>query len=181
MLRQITLWMFVVFMLASHNVQAQVLASHTDVITGPPTWIYTLFNDEPLASPNYVTSFTLAVNAPVTVTGTPTGWDFTTDNATYVQWFNTDTALPYPHDIAPGDSLSGFDLQSTATTSTDSDYELIAWDHIVDAPGPLVNGTISAPSTIVVVPEPNVVAMIISGILASVRLLLRRCSFGMSC
>src|SRR4051794_26696436 len=62
------------------------LASHVETTTASGLWNYTLFNDEPLTSPNFVTGFQINVSAPVTVTGTPTGWDFDTDGSTFVLW-----------------------------------------------------------------------------------------------
>ena len=122
---------------------------------GPTVWSYTLFNNEPTGSPNFIDSFSLTVNAPITVTGTPAGWDFSTDDTTFVFWFNTDPALPYPHDVAPGSSLGGFSLTSTATSSQLLSYGLAGWDHSLDQPGPTTAGTVLVPSNVQQsVPEP---------------------------
>jgi hypothetical protein len=137
--------------------QAQ-LASHVTVTTGPPTWSYTIFNDEPTGSPNYLSSFTLSVDAPISVTGTPDGWTYSTDSATYVYWYNQDTSLPYPHDVAPGASLDGFGIESSDATSADALYTITSWDHNADAPGPGVMASTLAPTASV--PEPSVAAAV---------------------
>src|SRR5688572_4615212 len=96
-----------VLALYAQPVGAQTLSSHVDVSSGPPTWSYTVFNDEPAGSEDHIKFFALDVQAPITVTGTPAGWNFDTDGMTFVLWFNEDPAPPYPNDIAPGTSLGG--------------------------------------------------------------------------
>ena len=59
-------------------------------------------------------------------------------------WYNTDPALPYPHDVRPGASLAGFSISSTATSSELLSYGLSGWDHSLDQPGPTVAGTVLA-------------------------------------
>jgi hypothetical protein len=152
-----TIISFLVLIACSSSVQAQ-LASHAQVTTNQNNWFYTLFNDEATGSSNYVTSFALNINAPIAVVNAPAGWDFQTDNLSYVYWFNTDPGLPYPHDIVPGASLSGFTFQSTSS-STLSDYILAGWDHAVDAPGPSVTAQILSPSN---VPEPTTPVVLFS-------------------
>ena len=132
---------------------AQGFSAHTDVNIGSSSWTYTLYNDETIGSPNFITDFTLKVNAPITVFSSPTGWDFQTDGLTYVYWYDTDSSLPYPDDVAPGASLGGFGIDSTVMTSTALSYTLNAWDHSQDAPGPGANGTVFAPNAPAPVPE----------------------------
>lgn len=143
---------FAVMIAAARLLRADLIAN-VAVTPGPPIWSYTLFNDEPSSSPEFITSFSLTVNAPITVTGTPAGWDVSTDGDTFVSWFNTDPALPYPHDIAPGASLSGFSISSTTASSQLLSYGLSAWDHTLDQLGPSAVSTISAPSVAATVPE----------------------------
>jgi hypothetical protein len=146
--------------------QADIITAVT-VTPGPPVWSYTLFNNEPANSPNFITAFTLSVAAPIAVTGTPTGWDFLTDDLTFVQWFNTDLALPYLHDIAPGTSLGGFSVSSTAVSSQLLSYGLSGWDHTADAPGPGASGNALAPSEASSsVPEPSTAYFLSYSILA---------------
>ena len=127
--------------------QAQTLSAHAEVAISGQVYSYTVFNDEALGSPNYSGGFYLSVNAPFTVTGSPNGWNYVTDGTSYVNWNNTDTALPYPHDIAPGTSLSGFTIEaSVLSLSSPGGYQLYSWDHVADAPGPNSNpATILAP------------------------------------
>ena len=99
------------------TVNASPLLSHVDVSVGGGVWSYTVFNDQPSGDSSYISSFTLQIAAPISVITAPDGWTFGSDNASYVQWFNIDPSLPYPHDIAPGMSLSGFSVTSTAAFS----------------------------------------------------------------
>src|ERR1035441_10862708 len=119
-----------------------ILEAHGAVSTGPTVWTYTVFNDQAPGDPNYISSFVLEVAAPVFAITAPDGWISITDNISYVQWFNTDPTLPYPHDIAPGASLGGFSLSSTMAFSEMLSYGLSGWDHTLDEPGPSVSGTI---------------------------------------
>ena len=86
--------------------------SVTTDVSQPGTWSYTAHNDEPPGSPLFISSFLVVLNGPILVFGSPDGWTTETDYISYVLWFNLDTALPYPHDIAPGESLGGFFIQS---------------------------------------------------------------------
>jgi len=115
--------------------------------------MYTVDNLEPTGSPNYITAFGITVNAPIDILSSPTGWAFSTDNSGYVYWYNTDASLPYPNDIAPGASLSGFNIESSVTTAGSLDYSVYAWDHTVDGPGPASFGDILAPSAPAAAPE----------------------------
>jgi hypothetical protein len=130
---------------------------------------YTVFNDEPTTSSDYISTFNLTVNAPITISGTPAGWDYVTDNATYVDWFNTDPVLPYPHDIAPGASLGGFVIQSTVTTSALEPYAVTFWDHSLDAGGPYFQDQVQAPFNFSIpasVPEPTSMIPLGTGLVA---------------
>jgi hypothetical protein len=141
---------------------AQTLQSHAEVSTQPFAWTYTLYNDEQQGSANYLGYFNLAVNAPMSVTGSPTGWDFQTDNASYVLWFNTDDALPYSHDVSPGASLGGFKVESLVAASKVSDYGIGSWNHTTDLPGPTTSGKIAAPAA--VTPEPSAFIAFVCGL-----------------
>ena len=164
----------VLLMIWSQPLLAQNFASHADVIVSASTWTYTLHNDETLGSPNYITSFSLSFNAPITVVSAPVGWDATTDNASYVFWFNTDQSLPYPNDVGPGNALSGFVIGSTTTISETLGYSVLAWDHSQDAPGPSALGGILAPSTPAAVPEPSTVTTFSIGALSLLLFAVRR-------
>ncbi len=157
-------WTFIVLvwctLVGTHEVKAQDLMSHTDVAIGSQVWAYTLFNDEPTGSPNFISSFYLAVDAPISTVLSPTAWDYQTDNSTYVLWFNPDSTLPYPNDIAPGNSLGGFVIQSSSLTSQMEDTVVASWDHGADAPGPSKTGAVLAP---VATPEPGAGMLLASG------------------
>src|SRR5262249_38069832 len=115
--------------------------AHVDVnVTPGGTWSYTIFNDEPANSAAFLAGFSLTIDAPVIVTGAPAGWDFSTDGISSVFWFNTDPALPYPHDVQPGSSLSGFSVSSPGAISEILDGEVVSWDHTLDAPGSISAG-----------------------------------------
>lgn len=159
--------------LSSQLLKADLIAN-VAATAGPPLWSYTVFNNEQANSPNFISSFSLTVNAPITVTSTPTGWDASTDNATFVFWFNTDLALPYSHDIAPGASLAGFSLSSTTTSSQLLSYGLSGWDHSADQPGPTTAGSVLAPSA-AAVPEPATVPLVGLSVLSLI--IWRRCSY----
>jgi hypothetical protein len=141
---------------SSHLLQAGLIADVT-ATAGPSVWSYTLLNNESADSSFFISSFILTVNAPVTVVATPAGWDFSTDNATFVFWFDTDPVLPYPDDVAPSSSLGGFSVSSTASFSELLSYGLSGWDHTLDQPGPTTDGTVLAPSESAPtsIPEPN--------------------------
>lgn len=161
----------------AQRAQAQ-LAAHVAVNQTGSVFSYTLFNDEPVGSQNFLSLFHLDVNAPITVTNTPAGWDFVTDNSTYVDWFNTDTQLPYPHDVAPGSSLSGFTIEATVDTSELLFYTVTSWDHVNDIPGPGTENLVNVPSdtsvTVPVIPEPSTCALMAIGLLPLIGVVARR-------
>jgi hypothetical protein len=111
------------------------LRARVAVSTGNAVWNYTLVNEEPPGSAQHVASFSLQVAAPVTVTGTPPGWRAETDNATYVLWVSDDFSPPYATHVAPGQSLSGFQLTCPRPASEAGPYSLVAWDHAADDAG----------------------------------------------
>lgn len=98
-------------------------------------WNYMLFNDEAAGSNQYIATLSLAVAAPITVTGTPDGWSVETDGMTYVLWYAADLELPYLNQIPPGHSLGGFQLTSPQTRSEASASSIAAWDHSTDTAG----------------------------------------------
>jgi hypothetical protein len=105
------------------------LQATAEVSITPNTWTYTLYNDEPATSTLYIGAFSLDLVAPVTIANTPDGWSADTDNRSYVLWYAADQQLPYPHQVSPGGSLGGFQLQSVATRSESTRYALASWDH----------------------------------------------------
>lgn len=122
------------------------LNAAASVSVSPDTWSYSISNNEPSGSNLYVASFSLDVSAPVNITGSPPGWVGQTDNATYAAWYADDQAQPYPHQVAPGASLGGFQVESATDLSQSTAYVLTSWDHGLDAAGRLFSDYISAPS-----------------------------------
>ncbi|MDQ1830592.1 hypothetical protein [Massilia scottii] len=108
-------------------------------------WNYTLFNDEPAGSRKSIATLSLAIAAPVAVTGIPAGWAVETDGQTFVLWYAADDAPPYPHQLGPGQSLSGFQLMSTRTRSEASPAALTSWNHASDEAGPVVSDYVMTP------------------------------------
>ena len=145
-------------LLGGPSAYAQTFATHIDTSVTGNDWSYTLFNDELAGSPNYASFFDMTVNAPFNVVSSPAGWTYQTDNSTYVLWSNTDAALPYPHDVAPGTSLGGFEISSTVTTSANLSVTIYSWDHSQDAPGPVADGTALVPNSPAPIPEASTFA-----------------------
>lgn len=113
----------------------RLLKARVEVAAAAGVWSYTLFNDEAPDSSQFINAFSLDIVAPVTVTGTPEGWDVLTDNASFVLWFATDQEAPYPQHIAPGASLGGFVIQSPRINSETTGVSITSWDHQNDQAG----------------------------------------------
>jgi hypothetical protein len=105
------------------------LRARMAAIVRPNYWDYRVDNLEVAGSAQHIASFALSVDAPVQVTGTPPGWAVDTDSATYVLWYATDIAAPYPNHVAPGQSLGGFQLMSQRRSSESIGASLVAWNH----------------------------------------------------
>jgi hypothetical protein len=124
----------------------RLLKAHVNVAPASGIWSYTLFNDEAPESSQFINAFSLDVVAPVTVIGTPSGWDFQTDNASFVLWFATEQQPPYTQHIAPGASLGGFSIQSARSSSEATGYSLTAWDHQNDQAGLVTFDAVYSPA-----------------------------------
>ena len=122
-----------------------LLRARIQATVQPAVWNYTLFNDEPAGSPHYLAALSITVAAPVSVTGTPSGWLADTDNMTYVGWFAVDAQLPYPNHVAPGASLGGFQLQSPTALSESTSCVINAWRHDTDAAGLVTTDFVATP------------------------------------
>jgi|SRR5579871_798399 len=137
--------------------KAQTFLSHVAVDITQNTYTYTLFNDEPTGNPYYSTDLTLSLPNPTSfvVTGVPDGWQVFTDNTDFVYWYNNDVSLPYPHDVAPGASLTGFVIQAVgSTTSQNGSYEIDSLDHTAVAFGPSALGSVLVPQSTSNAPPP---------------------------
>ena len=140
------------FLLFMSPVFAQNLNATTAVqVTPQGSWMYTLNNNEASTSDNWLTSFYLPINAPVSNVTSPINWTVDTDGASYVLWSDPES-YPYPDDVAPGASLSGFSFISQSlggnVLSTVS-----SWNHASDNAGPTVDLQVLSPGSAPSVPE----------------------------
>ncbi|BBJ22128.1 hypothetical protein [Candidatus Nitrotoga sp. AM1P] len=112
-----------------------LLRARVQALVQTSTWNYTIYNDEPESSQQFLAGFSLTIAAPVIVTGTPPGWIVETDNATYVGWIAADENFPYPNHVRPGDTLGGFQIQSPTGYSESTPYVLTSWRQDTDESG----------------------------------------------
>ena len=126
----------------------RMLKARASVAAASGVWSYTLFNDEAPGSQQFINAFSLDIVAPVNVTGTPTGWQMVTDNASFVLWFAADQQPPYPHHIVPGASLGGFAIQSSRSSSEATGFSITAWDHQNDEAGLVSLDAVLSPSRV---------------------------------
>lgn len=148
----------------------QTLQADVGLTRNGSTWIYTVSNLEQATSDNWVTSFYLPIYAQVSNVSAPNNWIVDTDGRHYILWSNQE-AYPYPDDISPGSTLTGFSFQSTAPATTASSL-VSSWDHGIDDIGPTVNLTILTPLT--PVPEPSGVAVLVGLVVTGAMVTLRR-------
>jgi hypothetical protein len=125
-----------------------LLKARVQVELQPLLWNYTIYNDEPKESQQFVAALSLTVAAPVEVSGVPAGWDVETDNLTYVLWYAADQNMPYPHHIPPGQSLSGFQILSSAVQSESTPYVVTSWRHDTNQAGLVVTDYVATPRRI---------------------------------
>jgi hypothetical protein len=126
-----------------------LLQAHIDVAVGSGLWSYTVVNDEPDGSSQFINAVSLDIAASITVTGTPQGWQVDTDSASYVLWSAADKQAPYPNHIAPGASLAGFAIQSASTSSESTSFALTAWNHQTDAADLVTFSAVLSPSRVI--------------------------------
>lgn len=124
----------------------ETLQARIEVAQAGTNFSYTVFNDELITSRWHVSMWHLELNTPFNVIATPPGWDYITDNASYVDWYSTDAEDPYPHDIAPGASLSGFAVGAVVATSEDLAFAAMSWQQGSTNSGPSALGLVKAPS-----------------------------------
>lgn len=126
---------------------AQVNAA-ASVQIAADSWSYSIVNNESAGSDLFIASFSLDVTAPVNIVASPIGWVGVTDNTSYVAWYANDPGPPYPNQIAPGSSVSGFQIESAVALSQSTAYILTAWNHSLDAAGLTFSDYISSPSQV---------------------------------
>lgn len=141
---------------------ADTLPSVTESQPNAFTWSYSISNNEPASSADFVYGFELAIQAKITSIQTPLGWDYQTDQYSYIYWFSTSTAAPYPDDLPPGVSLSGFVLSANALSGA-SESVILSWNHLTDELGTVSYGAVDAPVA-ELAPEPFSGALFMCGI-----------------
>jgi len=129
------------------------IQSHAAALILGGDFSYTVFNDEPANSSFQLNAFHLVVNAPFSVTSSPAGWSFVTDNFSYVDWFCSSGVAPYMGDIAPGTSMQGFSIHSQVSTSASLSFVMSSWNPGTASSGPGYMDTIASPSITTVVPQ----------------------------
>jgi len=148
-----TLLFLVVVSVTLHPLAASVLAANITTNTSvPDVWTYTVFNNQPAGSPDYVDQFSIAINAPITVTAEPSGWEYEiglVNGVNSITFFSDSMST----DLAPGSSLGGFKISSNTSTSVLGTADVNSWDHNANDPGPnSVAFQVQTPSN--PVPEP---------------------------
>lgn len=122
-----------------------LLQAHVAVSAAAGLWAYTVANNEAGGSPNYINAFSLDIAAPISVLGTPPGWQNLTNNSSYILWYAADQQEPYPNHIAPGASLAGFTIQSASKASESTGFSITAWNHQTNQAGLVRSGTVFSP------------------------------------
>jgi hypothetical protein len=126
---------------------------HLEVQRAGNVWKYTAVNEEAPGSPNHITGFNLGINAPVDSIEAPAGWKYSTDNASYIQWFvdmPSDAGNPATlskEAVAPKSRLTGFVVRSKVRISASQPYNCMFWDYAKDQPAvPSDRASIESPS-----------------------------------
>jgi len=122
--------------------------AHVVLAQDGTNFTYTLFNDDPATSREYLNALHLNPNAPFEVASTPSGWTFVTDNFSYIDWFCTNPLLANPNDVAPGASLGGFSIRSSIATSEASSFAMTSWYRGLTNSGSLAEGSVKVPSVL---------------------------------
>ena len=132
----LTLLVLIALAVTLHPLSASILAANiTTNLSVPDVWTYTVINNETAGSSNFVDQFSIAINAAVTVSAEPVGWDYQiglVNGINSITFFSNDPST----DLAPGLSLGGFSLSSPGSTDVLGTADVNSWDHTADAPGP---------------------------------------------
>jgi hypothetical protein len=121
----------------------ELLRGRVDHLFGGGMWEYTIFNDEPIASPHSIVAFSLDIVAPVNVTGTPVGWQvIATDHS--LLWHVADLTGGY--ELRPGAFTGGFALTSNRLQSEGTAFSLSAWNYASGEAGPAAFGATASPA-----------------------------------
>ncbi len=135
-MRKTILFILMLLLCVNAHAEIQTLKAYVNISHTGDEWAYTVVNDEAKNSSYYATSFSLDFHTPIKVTGTPAGWTYTTDGFSFVLWQNNDASLPYSHDIAPGQSMTGFKIEVLDPyIKKPALYQIDSWDHVKDVAG----------------------------------------------
>ena len=115
-------------------------------------WTYSLINDEPLGSPNYLNTLNIEPRATFTVSGTPTGWLRYGTGGSSVLWY----ASAPEFDIAPAATLAGFVISGQAALANPTPCTITSGNHSTGSPGAVLLGGVWTP-------PPNAVPVSLGG------------------
>jgi hypothetical protein len=136
-------------------------AQSVNVDTAGNTWTYVLSNNSEPHEWKSLRSFTLPLVGPVSnirFEGDDRGWQFETDNETYVRWYNPDGG-PSVDDIDSGEFMV-FLFESPFVDSRTVTTTVTTWDGWIGAEGQ------AFPTTVSPVPEPATLIALGVGALA---------------
>lgn len=125
---------------------AIAISAHVTLNQNGTNFSYTLFNEAPANSPEFLNVLHLNPTGPFQVSSTPAGWAFVTDYTSYIDWFCINPLSANPNDVAPASSLPGFTLTSITTNTAPSGYALTSWYRGLTGNGGLVEDIIPVPS-----------------------------------
>jgi hypothetical protein len=123
-----------------------LLRARISVSVEPSQWTYTAYNDEPASSGLNIAAVSLTVVSPVSVTRTPPGWAVKSDFSTHVLWYVPEVQGNIVGGIAPGQSLSGFQLQSSTMASESTPCVLASWSPKNSAAGKVFPDVVLSPA-----------------------------------
>ena len=129
-----------------HSVRPRIRCAYITANQSGTNFSYTVYNDEASRKLFLAQLISSRCPGPFTVAATPDGWTFQTDNATYIDWFATNSSPPFGNDIAPGAFLGGFMLQSHDPSSEALGCTLVSWDSSTNVCGPSLLTAVVAPS-----------------------------------
>jgi len=125
---------------------AEAVQAHVEVAASDTNFTYTIFHDEDPGSALILSAFELQLDAPIQAIQSPPGWTFQTDGANYVSWISTNDTPPFPDDVLPGASLSGFVVQTLVATMDTNACAIASSDLSTTNAGSVFTGSVLAPS-----------------------------------
>ena len=125
---------------------AHAVQAHVEVAVSGANFTYTIFNDEDPGSSLILSAFELQLEAPIQAIQSPPGWTFETDGANYISWISTNDTPPFPDDLLPGGSLSGFVVQTLVAAMDTNACAIASSDLSTTNAGSVFTGSVLAPS-----------------------------------